>query len=175
MLTDKKIIFLFFVLLPILLLSSCRENSDFHVKAVVDKPAPDFHLKDSNGKYWRLSDLRGNVIFLNFWATWCPPCREEMPSMQALNQSLEGKPFKMITILANDDPKVADKFLQKLGVNLPVLIDEDDSTIKAYGVTSVPESFIIDTQGVLRSRMIGGRNWDSPVMRKMLQELMPLS
>jgi len=92
--------------------------------AEVGKPAPDFTLVDLKGKTWTLTELKGQVVFVNFWATWCPPCREEMPSMQRLYTLLPNDRFKMLAILNKDDPKLADAFARKLGITMPILDDQ---------------------------------------------------
>ncbi|MFC1523177.1 TlpA family protein disulfide reductase [Thermodesulfobacteriota bacterium] len=164
---------LFLSLTTLLIVGGCREQFEYSRSfATVDKPAPDFTLQDTEGKTWQLTDLRGKVVFVNFWATWCPPCREEMPSMGALAKSLSQEPFIMITVLSNDNPAMAKKFLQKINVSLPVLVDTEDRASRAYGVTGIPETFIIGPDGILRNKIVGGRDWDSPVARGMIREYM---
>jgi cytochrome c biogenesis protein CcmG/thiol:disulfide interchange protein DsbE len=140
--------------------------------AEVGKPAPDFILQDTSGKTWKLSDLKGQVVFINFWATWCPPCREEMPSMQELYGAMPMERFKMLTILSNDDPELAKTFVAKFGYTFPVLIDPFSETGQAYGLTGVPETYIVDKQGVLRQKYIGPRLWSSAQARKLLLSYM---
>jgi DsbE subfamily thiol:disulfide oxidoreductase len=138
--------------------------------AEVGKPAPDFSLRDRNGKTWKLSELKGQVVFVNFWATWCPPCREEMPSMQALYTSMPPDRFKMLAILYKDEPAPADALIAQLGYTFPVLVDPNDETGRAYGLTGVPETYIVDKQGVLREKFIGPVRWDAPGARQMLMK-----
>lgn len=149
------------------LLSACGPPPP---KAVVGKPAPDFTLVDTKGQTWTLSDLKGKVVFLNFWATWCPPCIEEMPAMQKVNAFMPGDRFIMLTILNNDKPALADSFLARIGATFPVLIDPQNQTANQYGLTGVPETYIIDKQGVLREKFIGGVRWDAPEAMQMLVE-----
>ncbi len=130
--------------------------------AAIGQPAPEFTLVDLHGRTWRLADLRGKVVFLNFWATWCPPCREEMPAMVRLRSMLADRPFVMVTVLVNDQPEKARRFLAKVGgEDLPVLLDPEGAVGNAYGITGVPETYIIDRQGVLRKKYIGAYPWDS--------------
>ncbi len=136
--------------------------------AEVGKPAPDFTLMDRNGKTWTLSELKGQVVFINFWATWCPPCREEMPSMQRLYTMLPQDKFKMLAILNSDDPAMADLFTGKFGITIPVLDDQPNQVGKLYGLTGVPETFIIDQQGIIREKFIGPAQWDAPGYIQML-------
>lgn len=137
-------------------------------KAVVGQPAPDFTLQDTNGKSWNLSELKGKVVFVNFWATWCGPCVEEMPSMQKVNAFMPTNQFVMLTILSNDQPSLADAFIARIGATFPVLVDPNNQVAAAYGLTGVPETYIIDKQGVLREKFIGGVRWDGPQAMQML-------
>lgn len=138
--------------------------------AEVGKLAPDFTLVDRKGKTWKLSDLEGQVVFVNFWATWCAPCREEMPSMERLHRLLPADKFKMLAILNNDEPAFADTLGAKLGVTFPILIDPGSKTGKAYGLTGVPETYIVDKKGVLREKFLGPVPWDSPAAQQMLMK-----
>lgn len=136
--------------------------------AEVGKPAPQFKLVDTKGKTWDLAELKGRVVFLNFWATWCPPCREEMPSMQRLFASMPSDRFIMLAVLSNDDPAIADSLAAKIGATFPILIDPGSKTAQAYGLTGVPETFIIDKNGVLREKFMGAVPWDAPKAVQML-------
>ena len=138
--------------------------------AEVGKLAPDFTLVDRKGKTWNLAELKGQVVFVNFWATWCLPCIKEMPSMQKLYSSMPANEFKMLAILFNDKPAVADRVVAKQKYTFPILIDPENKTGKAYGLTGVPETYIIDKQGVLREKFIGPVEWDTPGVRQMLMK-----
>ncbi|MEC4687201.1 MAG: TlpA disulfide reductase family protein [Nitrospirota bacterium] len=127
----------------------------------VGKVAPDFDLPDLEDTYVRLSDFRGKVVFLNFWATWCKPCREEMPSMEVLYRN-----FKQdgLVVLAVSIDRVTTKqeippFVKSLNLTFPVLIDSWGQTDKRYKLMGVPETYIIDQQGILREKVIGPRDW----------------
>jgi peroxiredoxin len=137
----------------------------------INKPAPDFTLQDSAGKVWKLSSLKGKVVFVNFWATWCKPCRDEMPSMEALNKTLADKPFQMLSIIFNDDLDLAESFARRLGATFPVLSNPDQNLTQAYKITGVPETFLIDADGILRHKFIGPYDWSSPEMRSVVFEL----
>ncbi len=143
------------------------------VKAIKGQLSPNFMLTDITGKDWQLSDLRGKVVFINFWATWCPPCLQELPSMEALNKIMADKPFQMLTILYNDRPEFGQSLVNKSGYNFPVLIDSDSSTAKEYGLTGVPETYIVDTQGILREKFIGPFEWDSPQALQIIGKYLP--
>jgi len=112
------------------------------------------------------------VVFVNFWAAWCPPCIEEMPSIEALFRNLSGKPkFKMITILYRDDVDRITKSAKEQGYTLPIYRDPDGSAAIRFGITGVPETFIIDKNGILRDKVIGPYTWDSPAVTDTLLKL----
>ncbi len=165
-LTSISIIFLFSLLV------SCGPQAQRPDVAEVGKLAPGFTLIDRQGKTWDLDELRGQVVFVNFWATWCGPCIEEMPSMQSLYRSLQPNKFKMLAILSNDEPAFADNVAKKLAVTFPILIDPEGKIGKAYGLTGVPETYIIDKQGILREKFIGPAPWGSPGARQMIMKYM---
>lgn len=137
-------------------------------KMEIGKPAPDFVLQDATGTTWKLSDLKGKVVFLNFWATWCKPCRDEMPSMEALNRAMADKPFQMLGIAFNDDLKMAHSFARRLGATFPVLGNPGQELTQAYMITGVPETFLIDAQGILQHKFIGPYDWNSQEMRNIV-------
>jgi peroxiredoxin len=127
------------------------------------KLAPDFILADLSGLKTRLSDLKGKVVLVNFWATWCPPCREEIPSMAALNRVMAGKPFRMMAISIDQGGKDAvNDFFKKSGLTLPALLDSDGRVGKLYGITGVPETFVIDRKGVIIKKIVGPLDWSAP-------------
>jgi peroxiredoxin len=143
---------------------------------VADRPAaPDFALKDIDGKLRRLSENRGKVVLVNFWATWCPPCRREMPSMQRAWKQLKGENFEMLAINVGEDEDTIFGFTFSTGVELtfPILLDRDAQVIKAWPVIALPTSFIVDPQGRIVYRAVGGREWDDPELLKKIRELMP--
>ena len=127
----------------------------------VGKQAPDFVLTDLNGKPQRLSDFRGKVVFLNFWATWCKPCREEMPSMEVLHKNFEkdGLVILAVSIDRVTTTKDIPPFIKGMNLTFPVLIDSWGKTDKPYKRMGVPETFIIDRDGVIREIVIGPRDW----------------
>lgn len=132
-------------------------------QAMAEKPAskyPDLHLPDTDGIYARLSDYKGKVIFLNFFATWCPPCRREMPSIQKLHNKMKGKKIEIVCVSVDrgDKNKVLD-FIRSGGYTFKVLLDSDGSAADKYSVTSIPATFIIDKKGTIVSRVIGERDW----------------
>jgi cytochrome c biogenesis protein CcmG, thiol:disulfide interchange protein DsbE len=129
--------------------------------AVQNKPAPDITVKSMDGKDIKLSDYKGKVVMLNFWATWCPPCREEIPSMMNLQKQMEGKPFQMLAVSVDEGGKAdVDAFFKKTGFMLPVYTDQNKTAATAYGVTGVPETYIVDTKGIIVKKVIGPLKWD---------------
>ncbi len=153
----------------LLLLVACGAPPEV---AVVGKPAPDFSLIDRQGKTWTLSELKGQVVFVNFWATWCAPCREEMPAMQELHEELPKDRFKMLAILNKDEPALADSFAAKLGLSMPILDDQANTVGVKYGLTGVPETFIINKEGIVVRKFIGPAQWNSPRYIQMLKQFM---
>jgi cytochrome c biogenesis protein CcmG/thiol:disulfide interchange protein DsbE len=127
----------------------------------VGKAAPDFQLPDLNDKEIRLSDYRGKVVFLNFWATWCKPCREEMPSMEVLYKNFEkdGLVILAVSIDRVTTKKEIPPFVKSLNLTFPVLVDSWGQTDKRYKLMGVPETYIIDREGTLREKVIGPRDW----------------
>ena len=124
--------------------------------------APDFTLPLMNGGEVNLSDYRGKVVLLNIWATWCNPCREEMPSMQQFYQNMKGKPFEILA--ASIDTRGStdvDPFVKQLGLTFPILLDSDKKVNNLYQATGVPETFIIDKNGIVRDHTLGPVNWTS--------------
>ena len=153
---------------------SPKKNVGSSSIAAEKSAAPDVSVVSiANGSTLKLSDLKGKVVLLNFWATWCPPCREEIPSMMKLNGFMAGKPFQMVAISIDEGGKKdIDSFFKETGFFLPTYLDESGASSKSYGVTGVPESFIIDKQGILVKKIIGGFAWDSPEAVSFIEGLM---
>lgn len=149
------------------------EEKPIGPRAAKGQPAPDFSLTDLKGQMWQLSQLRGKVVFINFWATWCPPCIQEMPSMEALKKKMEGRDFQMLAIMYNDRPEMGQSFMNKEGYTFPALIDADSLVARQYGLTGVPETFIIDTEGILREKFIGPYDWDSADALQTIEKYLP--
>jgi peroxiredoxin len=133
--------------------------------------APDFTLKDYAGRSVSLSSLRGNVVLVNFWATWCSTCVVEMPSMEKLVNSMRGKPFRLLAVSVDDDWNAIRKFFAK-GTPIDVLLDTNRDTPKRYGTEKFPESFVVDKEGKIRYYVISDRDWSQPVVEECLDSLM---
>ncbi|MBF2054819.1 MAG: redoxin domain-containing protein [Candidatus Sericytochromatia bacterium] len=140
------------------------------------QPAPDFALQNLDGQTVKLSDYSGKVVFINFWATWCDPCTEEMPSMQRLRSHFADKPFEILAISLDNNPREAvPAFLTKtrLELNFPVLHDVDQKLSKsAYKTTGVPESFIVGPDGKVVKHVIGAYEWDSEAIIEYFEDLL---
>ncbi len=126
---------------------------------VAGSTAIGFTLPDMNGKQVSLKDYRGKVVFLNFWATWCKPCEDEMPSMQQLHQALKGQPFEILAVSIDSDTEPVKKFISAYGLTFTVLHDRNGKMKERYKTTGVPETFIIDQNGVVAEKVMGPRNW----------------
>lgn len=147
----------------------CSKQEELPVEG---KPAPDFSLKDLSGRPVSLSSLKGKVVLLNFWATWCPPCREEVPSMVRLNQAMQGKDFQMLAVSIDEGGKNAvTAFFAKTGLTLPALLDTDGKTSKRYGTTGVPETFVINKKGIIVKKVVGAMDWSHPEVLAALDRL----
>ena len=118
--------------------------------SATDGPAPDFSLPDKSGTMLSLSAFSGQVVLLNFWASWCGPCREEMPLLDALQQRYESLGFTMLGINVEEDSSAADRFLQSTPVSFPILYDRENSVSKLYDVIAMPSTVLIGRDGRVR-------------------------
>jgi len=143
----------------------------FEVKARTQ--AADFFLEDMDGKKRRLSDLRGKVVLVNFWATWCPPCRREMPSIERLSQILKGADFEILAINVAENLDTVFSFAGTLEPipTFPIVFDTDSSVLNAWPVMGLPTTFILDKQGRITYRAVGGREFDDPAILAQLRGL----
>jgi peroxiredoxin len=134
-------------------------------------PAPDFTLKDYAGRDVSLSSLRGNVVLLNFWATWCKTCVVEMPSMEKLVGRMKGKPFRLLAVSVDDDWPSVRKFFAR-GTGLDVVLDTSRDIPKKYGTEKFPETYIIDKEGNIRYYVISDRDWSQPDVNECLEAML---
>jgi len=179
---DKRIdyrsvilVFLFIAGLLALVLLHRNRSSDSPVQQVpieIGLPAPDFTFPGIDGKMVRLSDHKGKIVLVNIWATWCPACVDEMPSMEKLYQKLKGEKFEIlaVSIDALGVTAVA-PFLEKYKLTFPALIDSDGAIRMGYRTTGVPESFIIDKNGMLVKKIVGALNWAHPEVLRYFRDL----
>ena len=135
--------------------------------------APDFVLPDLGGKAVRLSQLKGKVVFLNVWATWCPPCRKEMPTMETLYQKLKGTDFVMLAVSEDADGlKTVVPYVNEGAYTFPVLLDTAGEVHAKFGVTGFPETFIINREGRVVHHHIGYQDWSGSGVERALRTLM---
>ena len=138
------------------------------------KLAADFNLPNLNGNAISLSSLRGKVVFLNVWATWCGPCREEMPSIETLYEEFRKDPdFVMLAVSqdSGDRGNAVGSYVRRNGFKFTVLLDPQNQVGDAYDVSGIPETFIIDRAGRIVAHHVGPYNWAQPAMRDALREL----
>jgi DsbE subfamily thiol:disulfide oxidoreductase len=137
-------------------------------------PAPDFTLSNLEGKKVSLKDYRGKVVFLNFWASWCGPCRSEMPDMDKLYREFKGKGFEIVAVNVKDKQPDAVAFLKQTKVSYPIMLDPAGEVGLLYGAWGMPASYLIDRQGVVLARMWGPAEWYSPQARNLIKTLVEL-
>jgi peroxiredoxin len=137
----------------------------------IGQMAPEFAIKDQNCHPVKLSDYRGKVVFLNFWATWCAPCVEEAPDMEKLNKSLKDRKFQMLTLAIDTDWKPVNEFYAKHNLSVPVFLDPGQQVARGlYKITGVPETFLIDANGhVVRHTF--GEHWADPRIVSYIESL----
>lgn len=136
----------------------------------VGEAAPDFAIQD-NSKAVALHDLKGQVVVLNFWATWCPPCIEEMPSLVEMQRKLKDKGVKVLAVSIDVDQTAYEKFLKDHGVDLLTVRDPDQKASTIYGSFKWPETYIIDRNGVVRRKFIGPVDWTHPEIQSYIAGL----
>jgi len=136
--------------------------------------APDFALPDIDGKTRRLSSNRGKVVLVNFWATWCPPCRREMPSMQRAWDQLKNENFVIYAVDVGEDEETIFGFTFSTGVEItfPILLDKEGKVVKQWPVRGLPTTFLIDAEGRIAYSAVGGREWDDPALIAQIRRLM---
>ena len=134
---------------------------------------PDFRLPSLAGGATDLGSLRGRVVLVNFWATWCPPCVEEMPSLERLHRTLGPEGLVVVGISEDADEKAARDFAQRLGLTFPILRDAEAQTAAAYRATGYPETFVIGRDGTLLSTFVGPAEWDTPEALGYFRGLLP--
>jgi peroxiredoxin len=123
--------------------------------------APDFAIKDEAGVEHKLSDYRGNVVFLNFWYTTCEPCRLEMPDMELLNRTFKDRKFKMVPISVDTNFDDVRKFYEANSLHMPMLLDPGKRIASKYNVYKFPETYLIDANGVVLKHYIGAKTWSN--------------
>jgi len=156
-----------FLTVVTLLLTGCYRGSR---PPRIDTAAPDFNVQDTDRKV-TLSELRGKVVVLNFWATWCAPCVEEMPSLVQLQQRFKDKGLTVVGISIDVDNDAYHKFLKDYKIDFPTVRDPDQRTSNLYGSFKWPETYIIDRNGIVRRKFIGPVEWSQPEIVDFLSKL----
>ena len=142
------------------------------LSAMRGKQVPSFALPDLNGKIVTMDQHRGKIVFINIWATWCAPCREEMPSMEALYNKLKGDKFEMLAISIDEDGiKSVGPFVEEFGLTFPVLLDPAGKMSKKFKTTGVPETFIVNKDGIIIYHSLGPEQWDRPTFSDTITKL----
>ncbi|MBI4528800.1 MAG: TlpA family protein disulfide reductase [Deltaproteobacteria bacterium] len=135
-------------------------------------PAPEFALEALSGKHVALKDLRSKVVFLNFWATWCVPCRQEMPAMEKLHRELKDHGVTVVAINFRESRKEVQKFFNELGLTFTALLDKNGAVSEDYGAWSIPVSYFIDRRGAFLGKAVGPRRWDSQQAKEFFRGLL---
>ena len=142
----------------------------------VDRQAPGFELPDRQGNLHTLSDYRGQVIFLNFWASFCEPCRREMPSMESLVRQYESRGMTMVAVSLDEQWEDVDAFMASFLPGqrsaMTVLLDESEATAHRYGTEMLPETYIIDRDGRIVARFVGDYDWTRPEVKQIIEGLL---
>jgi len=148
-------------LLLVAALAACSEPPPV---PTIGQPVPDVVLPDLEGRTVSLSDFRGEVVVLNFWATWCPPCVEEMPSLQKLQQALGDKGLRVLAASVDESLEDVERFRQEYQLSLPILHDRGGKIAHRFSTFKYPETYIVDRDGRLVAKVIGPRDWIAPIV-----------
>ena len=135
--------------------------------------APALVLRDLEGKRHRLEDYRGKVVLVNFWATWCEPCREEMPSIGRLRGSLAGRPFEVLAVNLGESEARIRRFIERVPMHFPVLLDRDTGVAKAWQARVLPASYVLGPDGNIRLSILGELDWSQESVRRAIVGLLP--
>ena len=160
---QRRLVYTFALLLGFAWILMSADKSGTSTAGEIPAPqqgflAPDFELQTTEGETIKLSDLRGQAVLVNLWATWCPPCRAEMPAIERVYKDYkdQGLVVLAVNMTAQDTPSNIAPFIDEYGLTFPVLLDEDNSVASAYQLRSLPSSFFIDRDGIIREVVIGG-------------------
>ena len=159
-------------LLSTLLLAAAPRAPAQPLKPWAGVITPPLELADVEGKTHRLADYRGRVVLVNFWATWCKPCRDEMPSIERLRASLQGQPFTVLAVNVGESAEKAREFAATMPLGFPLLLDRDTRTSRAWGARILPATFLIGPDGVARLSYLGELDWAAPGVRAQVEKLM---
>ena len=150
---------------------TCAALAESDIRPWKGKPTLPLARSDIEGKPVDLKALHGRVLVVNFWATWCEPCRDEMPSLQRLREKLAGRPFEVITVNFGESAEKIGAFLGKEKITLPVLVDAQKETAKDWGVGGLPMTFLVDARGRVRYSVFGERDWSEGPSLALVEKL----
>jgi thiol-disulfide isomerase/thioredoxin len=169
----KGLLFLSFAACTMLLSGPASAQSNWKAfSASGGQPASPLILPGLDGKTIDLSAFKGKVVLVNFWATWCEPCRAEMPSLNRLQQQLPHRQFHVVGVNAGEGKPRIEQFLQRTPIGFTILRDADMEVMRAWRVRVLPASFLIDKNGMLRYQLVGDANWDDAALRAPILELL---
>ncbi|MBT9569450.1 MAG: TlpA family protein disulfide reductase [Thiobacillus sp.] len=155
-----------------LMLSTGGHAAGFETRAAT--PAPEMKARDLSGTTKTLANYRGKVVLLNFWASWCPPCLREMPSMERLRVKMKGRPLEIVALASAESAADVKPFLAKMQLGFPILLDPEGSNTKRWKVFALPTSFVLDAEGRVRHVLTGPTEWDEGealnIIESMLKE-----
>ncbi len=135
------------------------------------KVAEDFTLGMADGKAFRLSEHRGKTVIVNFWATWCPPCREEMPALERLYRRHKDHGLVLVAVSIDADPKIVPPYVQASKLTFPIALDPHADVANKYGVRALPSSFVVDREGTMAALALGPRAWDNDASHSLVEAL----
>ena len=161
----------FLIALSFLFLTA-EAPSPWSIDELVGKKAPEFTLKDMNDKAVSLSSLKGNVVLISFWATWCPPCRDEMPSLNRLYREFRNRGLAIVAVSTDRSASLVKDFLGKTPVDFPVLMDSGSKVARQFKVFSLPTTFLLDRNGAIVQKYLGEEEWDSAKIRDKITTLL---
>lgn len=153
-----------------LLLNGGAQAAGFEARAAT--PAPELKAQDLTGATRTLADYRGKVVLLNFWASWCPPCLREMPSMERLRLAMTGRPLAIVALDSAETPDEVNAFLSKMKLGFPILLDPDGSNTRRWKVFALPTTFLLDAQGRVRYVLTGPTEWDEGEALEVIESLL---
>ena len=160
-------------LVAALLVMLCGAAVAADLKLWTGGPPPALALKDLDGRQHRLADYRGKVVLINFWATWCGPCREEMPSIQELKNKLAGRPFVVLAVNLDEPESRIRKFLTQMKLDFPILLDPGRNVAKGWNARILPATFIVGPDGRVRYSLVGEMDWANEHIVARISELLP--
>lgn len=171
---------IYFVFTLIIFLSSCSQEFQYPSSSELEslgfriipenQDLPDISFTDGNNQTRRLSDYKDHVVLLNFWASWCPPCRAEMPSMGKLARELKGTDFIMIPVNVGESQEIVEAFAETYEIDFPLYFDQDSSSTAMMGVSVLPSSILLNRQGSAVAAVQGSLEWDLPQMIELFKK-----